>query len=422
VTDIVNSTVDSLYIAIDGDEFTTVTAVESTDYVLMHDENGASADVLEKILWSDIHDEIIEFLDGTVSQGNGNAIDAGKGMDFNMAGAEANLNLDFSEFSIDNTNDTPEDYIILYDPDTIAGHQIQRRGATAFLADVNGLWSASNDNTNIANAAFEVGVTGYLDFRDGSEHDLYIAASTDRIGMGTNSPQADLHIVGTSGGALKIEPVSTGSAPTITLEGTVDNGDEAHVIFNYTDADHTSSSEQTGAIITLSKQSDLTQETTLTFQMPENDDASVLVMEKNVDWEASRTTESHIAINAGVAFTQNYEWTGTSADLTIDRSYNIINVSGGGGTGDEINMPEVNSTSDNWDGTITSAQVQVGQVYVISNFRASNALTARVFSGDLFRNAGGTSATLTINAGFTARIECVRFSGGVGYWSTWLSD
>jgi len=54
LTDYVSGSPDKVTFAIDGDEFTDVTTPEADDWVLMHDENGAGADVLQKILWSDL--------------------------------------------------------------------------------------------------------------------------------------------------------------------------------------------------------------------------------------------------------------------------------------------------------------------------------------------------------------------------------
>ena len=197
------------------------------------------------------------------------------------------------------------------------------------------------------------------------------------------------------------------------MGGTTDSGLESALILNYTDADYGGGLEQTGASWSIYKDADVTQATSMRIVMPDNTDATIMLGEKSAAL-SDVTTESHIAFNGGVAFTQNYEWTATGTDLTLDRSFNIVNVSGSGALGDEINLPEVNSTSDNWDSALTAAQVQVGQEYTISNFRSTTNLVIRVFTGDEINGAGVTTVTLVPTA--SVIVKCNRFSAGVGYW------
>jgi hypothetical protein len=338
VTDYISGTPDKVSFIIDGDEFTDVTTPEADDWVLMHDENGAGADVLQKILWSDLYSLI--------------------------------------------------------------------------SGDGNGLFDAGNDGATIP-TTFDADITDNLDFDNG---DLYIDVSAGRIGMGTVSPTADLHVVGTSG-SMRFEPLSAGSSASMILEGKTDSGQQTYLGFNYTDTDY-SGVEQTAAAIVLEKQADLTQWTTVSLNMYEATDAAALVVEKNADLDGARTTESHIAMNGGVAFTQNYEWSSTPADLALDRSFYNVIVTGSGVIGDEITLPNVFSTLDNWTNTMTSTDCMVGQEYVISNFRASANLVIRTNSGDYINPTTGTptNTTLTLAPYESVIIKCVRLNGTTGYW------
>ena len=134
-------------------------------------------------------------------------------------------------------------------------------------------------------------------------------------------------------------------------------------------------------------------------------------------------------MNAGIAFTQNYDLS-TSGDLNLDRSYYTINITGGGLT-DTIKLPEVASTADNWTSALTAAQVQVGQEYVISNLRSGVNLIVGAYnpagtSDDLIgtRTAPGGSAgsAISLAPGKSAIIKCYQLAGGIGYWNYWLSN
>ena len=414
-------------VSLDGSEFATVTTAESTDYLLIHDSNGAGADVLEKMLWSDFVIDIIGFEEDNVNEGSGNTIDLGTGLDGAFTTPEYDISLDFNEFSTDAAAEGDE-YIILYDPS--AGDE-EKLLLTTVTADLNGMWSASNDNTNIANSTFEVGVPGYLDFRDGSEHDLYIDAANDRIGMGTNSPNYGLHVKNDAGAA--IEASAAGVNEVLKIEGTADGGGvnnaESSLLFNYTDADYSGGAEQQGLDMTLYKEADATQWTTLKMTMKEATDADAIVLEKNADFTGN-TTESHVAFNGGIAYTQNYDGSTAGADLNLDRSYYTINITGGNLT-DTIKLPEVAYTTDNWNASLTSTQCQVGQEYVISNLRSGVNLVISAYnpagtSDDLIgtRTAPGGAAgsAISIAPGKSVIVKCYQLSGGIGYWNYWLSN
>lgn len=361
----------------------------------------------------------IEENNSTVQTGN-SRIDFNTLLDVTTDGAgEVNIDVDLSEAT---TVTTPEsdDYVIMHDaglnqPQKILYEDLYALITDGLEPDGNGIFSAANDGSDVGNTTYDVGIPGYLNFESNL---LYLWGSVGRVGIGTNNPTYDLHLVGTQG-AFGIEPASAGGTATLKLEGTSDGGggntNQANVIMNYTDTDY-SGSEQTGAQISMNKESDASQWTTFKVTMPEATDADVMVAEKYGSF-SNNTTESHIAFNGGVAFTQNYEWTSASGDLDIDRSYNIVNVSGSGTSSNEINLPEVASTSDNWDSSLSSTQCQVGQEYTISNFRSSQNLIVRAFSGDQVDAPGGT--TVTIAAGESIIIKCVRWSGGVGYWKSY---
>ena len=411
-------------ISFDSGEFTTVTTAQSDDYILMHD-SGASAN--EKMLWSDFVIDLISFEEDNINEGTGNTIDLGTGLDGSYASAEYDITLDFNEFITDAAAEGDE-YVIVYDPSSVMQEKIL---IPTFLADVNGLWSASNDNTNIANSTFEVGVPGYLDFRDGTEHDLYIDAANDRIGMGTNSPNYGLHVKNDAGAA--IEASAAGVNEVLKIEGTADGGGintaESSLLFNYTDADYSAGAEQAGIDMTLYKEADATQWTTFKITAKEATDADAVVVEKNADFTGN-TTESHVAFNGGIAYTQNYDGSTAGANLSLDRSYYTVNITGGNLT-DTIKLPEVASTADNWSNSLSSSQCQVGQEYVISNLRSGVNLVIGAYnpagtSDDLIgtRTAPGGSAgsAISIAPGKSAIIKCYQLAGGIGYWNYWLSD
>jgi len=361
-------------ISFDGSEFTTVTTSESDDYLLMHD-SGSSAN--QKILWTDLHDEIISFYDGTVLQGTGNAIDVGEGLDINMVSTEANINLDASEFQIDGAAEGTE-YVLIHDTDTTAGHQIQRRLVSSFSGGTDTNF-AEDDLTFTGNRSHDMDV-----YTLGLHGDaMNVTFKDDNGGTGDNI------IIASELGA------GTGVTGGISFES--QNGGSPTDMFDI-------EANKLG-----------TNESTLTIKSEQGTDAHT-VWEKNAGL-ADNTTESHMAMNAGRAYTQNYEWSTASADLTLDRSYNIVNVSGSGAIGDEINLPEVASTSDNFDTGLTDAQVQVGQEYTITNFRAATNLVIRVFSGDEVNGTGSTTVSLAPHA--SVIVKCVRWSGGVGYWKTY---
>src|SRR5690606_11594863 len=189
---------------------------------------------------------------------------------------------------------------------------------------------------------------------------------------------------------------------------------------NYADADYASGVEQNAVAMRLRKESDAAQWTTYSVVMEENTDANVIVAEKQADF-TNNTTESHVSINGGIAFTQNYDGSTGGANLQLDRSYYIVNTTGGNLT-DTLKLPEVVSNSDNWDGTMTAAQCQVGQTYVITNFRASTALViggynvpAGTSNDDSIDNAGAIS--LPVNN--SVIIKCVRYNGTKGFWYTY---
>lgn len=156
VTDYVPAS-DKVTMIVDGDEFTTVVTTETDDYLLMHDENGGSADVLEKILVTD--------------------------------------------FIADNAAD---------------------------IADGNGMWTLSNDATDIAVDQVKIPAAGHLEFYDGSEHDLYIDAANDKIGINDNTPDATLDIH--SAGVIDCIIEDLSNHADLDLEGNEEGASSAGVI------------------------------------------------------------------------------------------------------------------------------------------------------------------------------------------------
>jgi hypothetical protein len=374
-------------VSFDGGEATTVTTPESDDYLLMHD-SGSSAN--QKILWTDIIMDIISFYDGTVLQGTGNAVDVGEGLDINMVVNEANINLDASEFQIDGTGEGTE-YVLIHDVDTTAGHQIQRRLVSSF---------GGGTDTNFA--------LDDLTFDANRTHDMDVYSLT-LTGTATN-----VYIQEENGGSgnmlVLVSELGAGTGITGGISFQSENGGtptEQYDVESY-------------------KWS--TDQSTFKISGEQATDAEI-TYEKNADL-ANNTTESHLSINGGIAFTQNYDGSTGGSDLNLDRSYYTVNITGGNLT-DTIKLPEVAQTTDNWSSSLTSTQCQVGQEYVISNLRSGVNLVIGAYnpagtSDDLIgtRTAPGGAAgsAISIAPGKSAIIKCYQLAGGIGYWSYWLSN
>jgi len=154
-----------------------------------------------------------------------------------------------------------------------------------------------------------------------------------------------------------------------------------------------------------------------------------IIFEKNADLN-NNATESHLAINAGVAFTQNYD-VSTSGDLDLDRSYYTINITGGSLT-DTIKLPEVINAGDNWYSSLTTTQVQVGQEYVISNLRSGTNLIISAYNpsitngddliGTRTQPGGSAGSAISLSPGKTVIIKCYQFTSNIGYWNYWISS
>lgn len=300
-------------------------------------------------------------------------------------------------------------------------------------ADGNGIFTAANDGATVGTAVFNVLVDQKLIFDGlGADPDNILAIDSDngRVGMGTNSPNYGLHSLNDAGAAF--ESSSAGINQVLKIEGTADGGGanniESTLLFSYTDADYLGGAEQTAINLSAFKESDASQWTSFKITAVENTDADAIVIEKQAAF-SSNTTESHIAMNGGMAYTQTFDYS-TSADLDLDRSYYNLNVTGGTVT-DTINLPEVASTLDNWDSGLTSAQAQVGQTYVITNFRSATSLVIAAFetagngTDDLIdtqtqpadgAGAAGSVSAITIGANTSVVVRCVRLASGVGYW------
>lgn len=381
-------------VSFDGGEASTVTLAQTDDYVMMYDAGTLG---MEKVLWDDLHESLIEFYDGAVSQGSGNAIDVGEGLDINVVGFEGNINLDASEFQVDGTAEGTE-YVLIHDTDTTAGHQIQRRLVSSF---------SGGTDTNFAEDD--------LTFTGNRTHDMDIYSMT-LTGTATN-----VYIQEENGG--------TGNMLVLVSELGAGTGITGGISFQ---------SENGG---TPTEQYDVesykwsTNQSTFTISGEQATDAEIN-FEKNADL-SNNTTESHVSINGGFAITQNYDGStggsscpGGGVDLNLDRSYYYVNITGGL-ICDTIKLPEVAQVTDNWSSSLTSTQCQVGQEYVITNARSAVNLVIGAYnpagtSDDLIgtRTAPGGSAgsAISIAPGKSVIVKCYQLAGGIGYWNYWLSN
>jgi hypothetical protein len=361
-------------INIDLGEAATVTAAQADDYVILYDNGSA---IEEKILVSDLADAItaqVDFYESNVYEGTGYQIDFGTGMDLTMTGVQADVSLDFSEFTTDAAPEGDE-FVILSD-----GVGIQEKVAITYFTGLVDFNFAEDDLTFTGNRSHDMGIYNltlhgdvnnvtFLDDNGGTGDNIIIASE---LGAGT----------GITGG-ISFEYQNTGT-PTDQFD---------------IEANKRSATKQT-----------------LEIQAEQGTDAHI-TYEKNSGFN-DNTTESHVAINGGVAFTQNYEWTDIGTDLNLDRSFHIVNVGGIGTLADEINLPEVISNGDNWQSTMTDAQVQVGQEYVITNWRSVTGLVIRAYAGDKIVENDGTAVVDSYELGDleSVIIKCVRLNAGVGYW------
>ena len=371
-------------ISFDGGEATTVTTAESDDYLLMHD-SGLSQN--QKMLWSDFVIDIIGFEEDNINEGNGNTFDFGTGLDLSVTGAEADISLDFNEFATDAATEGDE-YVILYDPSAADEEKV-------LITSLSG-----GTDTNFA------------------EDDLTFTGSRTHD-MGVNS----LTLTGTATNVyIQEENGGTGNMLVLVSELGAGTGITGGISFQ---------SENGG---TPTEQYDVesykwsTNQSTFKISGEQATDAEI-TYEKNADL-ADNTTESHISINGGFAITQNYDGSTGGADLSIDRSYYYVNITGGNLT-DTIKLPEVASTTDNWSSSLSSTQCQVGQEYVISNLRSAVNLVIGAYnpagtSDDLIgtRTAPGGSAgsAISIAPGKSVIVKCYQLAGGIGYWNYWLSN
>jgi hypothetical protein len=294
---------------------------------------------------------------------------------------EANINLDASEFQIDGGADGTE-YVLIHDIDTTAGHQIQRRLVSSF---------GGGTDTNFAEDD--------LTFDANRSHDMDIYSLT------LHGDAANMYIQDDNGG--------TGNSLVLVSEYGASNGIVGGISFQ---------SESSGTpteLFDIEGEKVSSTQSILRLSGEQSTDAEI-IYEKNSGL-SSNTTASHIAINGGVAFTQNYDYS-TSADLELDRSYHILNVTGGAAT-DTIKLPEVAQTTDNWSSSLTATQVQVGQEYVITNFRSATNLVVAAYNptsgnSDLIDSQTNvtTYSAVTIPPNTSVEFTCVRLASGVGYW------
>lgn len=358
-------------VLLDMGESTTVTAAESDDYMLMWDSGLAQH---QKMLWSEFIIDLITFKEDNAIEGTGAALDFATGIDLSMTGSEAEITLDFNEFTTDAATEGDE-YVILYDPSAAT----QEKTLITTITDSNfaedNLTFTGNRSHDMSNYTLELhGAVNNFKLKDdngGSGDNIIITSELGTSTGITGGISFEYDTLGTAKDIYDIE-ANKRSGTKQTLEIQAEYGTDAHITY-----------------------------------------------EKNAGF-SDNTTESHLSINGGISFSQNYEWTGTASDLTLDRSFYNVLVTGSGAIGDEIFLPELISNADNWQSTMTDAQAQVGQVYVITNYRnASVNLGIVPFAGD---NINGSGSTLVLTNGKSAVIRAVRLSSGTGYWQTWTSD
>lgn len=365
-------------ISLDLSEATTVTTVESDDWMIMHDAGSAQH---QKMLWSDFSETLIDFKEDDSSVGTGNAIDVGEGLDFNMVSTEANLNLDASEFQIDGTAEGTE-YVLIHDVDTTAGHRIQRRLVSSFSggSDTN---FGGDDLTWDANRV----------------HDQ--STYTTEIG-GTNM-------------TWKFQDNNATTGAQIILAGNVGNSDApmGQIQFMYDDSGF--ATDQTAWTMVATRETDSQEHSTL--EITANEAASappVATWEENENL-SDNTQETSLRLNSGVAYTQYWESTGANA-ITLDRGYyNVALLTGHTGT---ITLPQIYGIDES-NIEIDAAQVPIGQEYVITNLSGSSVTIAAynpaAATNDDWLN-GTEAGTYTLTTGSSVILKAVTIVSNEGHW------
>ncbi len=202
---------------LDMSEAQTDGGVEGSEFFLIQDSDTTAGAQIQKVLISSFMSELISFYDGTVSQGEGNAIDVGEGIDINMVATEANINLDASEFQTDGATEGTE-FALIYDADTTAGHRIQKTLISG-LGGGDGIYGGSGTVPTTVVAT----LTNTINFSTSSEADLFIDGTDDMVGIGTDTPEEQFTISNEDGGitfpSLGFHTDQTGSS-TATLSRT----------------------------------------------------------------------------------------------------------------------------------------------------------------------------------------------------------
>jgi hypothetical protein len=158
------------------------------------------------MLWSDFVIDIISFEEDNINEGSGNTFDFGTGIDLSVTGAEADITLDFNEFTTDAATEGDEFVIISDGAGVIEKVAITSLGG----ADGNGIYTGDGTVPTDVDAA----ITDSLEF--GSGILKIINAANDVVGISQENPTSKLHIRNVSGGTFReLELEDTG--PTVEI-------------------------------------------------------------------------------------------------------------------------------------------------------------------------------------------------------------
>lgn len=318
---------------------------------------------------------------------------------FSIDGANTDYHFSHNSFSVDG-NGSNELLKVSRSSDSDA--QIDIRNSNQvwdFGIDMNGVdvFSFNDITAGTTPFAMEEGV---------ATNTLYLEADGD-IGMGTNNPTADLHLVDSEPEVL-IESTATANPATLTLQGDESGVDEtANIRYNNTDGD-------LGGLYTVG-------EISVNKNHATDDDHSIqftirgttpVELDYRDDWT---TSEGRTVHRGGYDMGVPAEIT---SDTTLDASFRLVTIN----CPDSlviIKLPEIEDSSPN------DTQVTTGTEYIIYNRGTSTTARIEAFlSGggnyDFFDGSGAQSDIIFLTPGESVHLIAMwhNSSDGKGEWIT----
>ena len=311
-----DATNDKFIFDISGDEFTTVTTPESSDYMLMHDENGSSGDVLEKILWSDLASLVGASDHGALT---------GLGDD------------DHTQYAL------------------LAGRSSGQtlKGGTGTTDDLI-LQSTSGVGATGALIQMKVGNNGGTT--------AMTILNDAKVGIGTTSPEVTFHVSTTAQDELKLTDLSSqASIKTESNQGTGPATVNEMIMYNKdTDIDHTGDYYQV-ANITTTKTSGILPGGTMNFNMGYDSTSRDQVLQL-ISRESS-ATDGVVNVAGGLRF----KWTdeGSSTTFTLNTGHYGLTMSVNGAK--TVTLPTISSANRGQEFFIFNNDANTGNLTIVAS-------------------------------------------------------